>query len=474
MIVNMNINTPRILISALKSGSGKTLITCALLRALKRRGKNVTAFKCGPDYIDPMFHRTALEVQSENLDIYFAGEDGVRRELGTASVKSDIAVIEGVMGLYDGLSAENDFASAYHIARATKTPIILVVDAKGMSRSVVALIKGFVDYDAEKLIRGVILNRIREHQYKTVKEIIESETGARALGFFPERQELRFESRYLGLKLPHEMEEIKNKLNAAAEQAEESIDIEEILRIAKGAQLCESGDNLETHYNVQNGDKADKRSRAEEEYCDKAADCNVTLAVARDEAFCFYYGANMRLLESLGVHLQYFSPLHDMRLPENVDGLLLGGGYPELYAKELSANESMRTSIKNAIDSGVPSLAECGGFMYLHESIEDMPMVGVIKGKTFNTGHLVNFGYAEITGKDETLLSEKESIRGHEFHYFDSTNNGDSYTATKRSTGKTRKEGHAGADHFWSFAHLYYPSCPEFVQHFVDKMKNPK
>jgi cobyrinic acid a,c-diamide synthase len=467
-------NIPRIMIAAPKSGSGKTLITCALLGALKLDKKEAAAFKCGPDYIDPMFHRTVLGVPSENLDIFFDGEDGVRNRLREKAKGYDIAVIEGVMGLYDGMSADSDENSAYHIAKTTGTPIILVIDAKGMGRSVCALIRGFLDLDTQKLIRGVILNRVNEAVYNMLKPVIEKETGIKAVGFFPEMPELKIESRHLGLKMPDEINEIKRRLEAAARQMIKTGGYSRIFEIAAAAETLKISER-ET--------ASSTNVLSENERCgveilsgrftlDKAG---LTLAVARDEAFCFYYQANLDMFEKAGIAIEFFSPLHDKNIPENADGLLLGGGYPELYVGRLSENESMRKSIKAAISNGMPSLAECGGFMYLHDAIKidgkEYQMAGVVKGKASNTGRLVRFGYVEIEEKEPVFLKTKSRIRGHEFHYFDSTDNGSSCVAAKPANGKSWECVHSGANHFWGFAHLYYPSAPKFTECFIKEMK---
>jgi cobyrinic acid a,c-diamide synthase len=470
-------NIPRVMIAAPKSGSGKTLITCALLGALKSDKKEAAAFKCGPDYIDPMFHRTVLGVPSENLDIFFAGENGVRERLEHVSDRSDIAVIEGVMGLYDGMAADSDENSAYHIAKTIETPIILVIDAKGMSRSVCALIRGFLDFDTEHLIRRIVLNRINEAAYKMLKPVIEKEIGIKVAGFFPEIPELKIESRHLGLKLPDETAEIKEQLAKAARQMIKTGGYGEILKIANTVKRKKCGtsgakDGRET-------EAVSKKNRRDIEVYDSrragAWKTELTLAVARDEAFCFYYQANLDMFEKAGIALEFFSPLHDKSIPENADGLLLGGGYPELYAKQLSENGSMRAHIKNAVDSGMPSLAECGGFMYLHDAIEidekEFPMAGVIGGKVSNTGSLARFGYVEIEEKTPVFLTAGKKIKGHEFHYFDSTDNGNSCIAVKPVSGQRWECVHGGEDHFWGFAHLYYPSAPEFVRHFIEEMR---
>ena len=444
---------PRVLLAAPKSGSGKTLITCALLGALKKKGFSPAAFKCGPDYIDPMFHRTVLKVPSENLDTFFSGED-TKRLFTEAAKEADIAVMEGVMGLFDGLGGTQEEGSAYHLAKMTKTPIILVVDVHGMGRSMVPLIRGFLDYDTEGLIRGVILNCMTASFLETMQPMLEKELRVPVIGFFPTRKDIHLESRHLGLMLPGEIEDLETQLDAAADQFLETAGFDTLLQIADGAEDVEDIPS-ETHDD----------SNAE-----------LTLAVARDEAFCFYYGANMRTFQKKGVKIQYFSPLHDTVLPEGVDGILLGGGYPELYVKELSANESMKRSIREAIERGIPSLAECGGFLYLHEFLEDTdgnraPMVGLIKGTAGNTGKLVRFGYVELSEKQPCFLKEGSKIKAHEFHYYDSPDNGDACVAVKPVTGKNWGCIHEGEDHFWGFPHLYYPSCEEFADHFVEVMR---
>ena len=444
---------PRVLLAAPKSGSGKTLITCALLGALKKKGFHPAAFKCGPDYIDPMFHRTVLKVPSENLDTFFSGED-TKRLFAEAAKDADIAVMEGVMGLFDGLGGTQEEGSAYHLAKMTKTPVILVVDVHGMGLSMVPLIRGFLDYDTEGLIKGVILNRMTASFLETMRPMLEKELRVPVIGFFPSRKDIHLESRHLGLMLPGEIADLETQLDAAADQFLETAGFDALLQIADGAE------------EIEDAPVSDLDDRNAE----------LTLAVARDEAFCFYYGANMRTFEKKGVKIKYFSPLHDAILPEDADGILLGGGYPELYVKELGANESMKTSIREAIEKGIPSLAECGGFLYLHENLEDTdgnsaPMVGLIKGMAGNTGKLVRFGYVEISEKQSCFLKEGSKIKAHEFHYYDSPDNGCDCVAVKPVTGKSWECIHEGADHFWGFPHLYYPSCEEFADHFVEAMR---
>ena len=453
---------PRILLAAPKSGSGKTLITCALLGALKKKDLKPAAFKCGPDYIDPMFHRTVLKVPSENLDTFFTGEE-TRSIFAELAKDADIAVMEGVMGLFDGLGGTREEGSAYHLAKVTSTPIILVVDVHGMGKSMIPLIKGFLDYDTEHLIKGVLLNRMTESFLETMRPMLEEELPVPIVGFFPARKDIHLESRHLGLMLPGEIEDLEAQLNAAADQFLATAGFEKILSIADQAEEITDVKPADTSANI--SASADKTP--------------LTLAVARDEAFCFYYEANMRAFRKRGVEIRYFSPLHDEALPPEADGILLGGGYPELYAKELSANESMKASIRSAIEGGIPSLAECGGFMYLHESMEDQegcsyPMVGLVKGAVQFKGKLVRFGYVELTEKQPCFLQEGQSIKAHEFHYYDSTNNGVAVTALKPVTGRSWECIHEGEAYFWGFPHLYYPSNEEFTEHFVKVMKERK
>lgn len=458
---------PRMIIAALGSGSGKTLFTCGLLGTLMEDGKKAISFKCGPDYIDPMFHRTVLGIPAENLDTFFLGEEGTKQHFENASAGYDIAVIEGVMGLYDGLGGTKEEGSAYHLAKVTDTPILLVVDAHGMGRSVAALIRGFLDYDEAHLIRGIVLNRITEGFYKILKPIIEKECGVPVAGFFPERKDLHLESRHLGLRLPEEIEGIRGQLKEAAAQVRKTAGYETILAMAKGAGEIRSAEKAEG--------RLEMRQTASGAHAQKSG-AGLTLAVARDEAFCFFYEENLRMFADRGVRLRYFSPLHDRNVPEDADGLLLPGGYPELYARQLSENVSMRASVKEALEGGLPSLAECGGFMYLHEELETpegdcFPMTGILSGRVSFRGKLVRFGYVEITEKQPCFLKEGEKIRGHEFHYFDSTDNGSACTATKPVSGRSWNCIQEGENHFWGFPHLYYPSVPGFLNHFIDEMR---
>ena len=467
-------NTSRIMIAAPKSGSGKTLITCALLGALKKRQINIASCKCGPDYIDPMFHRTVLGIPSENLDTFFTEEDETRRLFAEFSAPYDMVLMEGVMGLYDGLGGIRKEGSSYHLAEVTDTPIILVVDVHGMGYSMIPVISGLLKYDRKHLIKGIILNRISKNFYETISPIIKEEISIEVLGYFENKEELKIDSRHLGLKLPNEIEDIKALLDKGVDYIEKTVNIDRLIELADGE------DELKTDRNCGNNltetEGAHHKSLTEKDY---NINQKLTLAVARDEAFCFYYEANLRMFEEKGVTIKYFSPIHDKELPQDVDGILLGGGYPETYAKELSQNKSMLVSVKKAIAEGLPSLAECGGFMYLHKELKDdmgsnYSMVGVIDEEVYYTGKSVRFGYIELKDKSSKFLSNEYIIKGHEFHYYDSTDNGADVCAVKPTSEKSWDCCYVSDNHWWGFPHLYYPSCPSFVDEFIKRMEERK
>ena len=461
----------RIMIAAPKSGSGKTTITCGLLQIFKENGEDISSCKCGPDYIDPMFHRQVLGIPARNLDTFFTGEDGTRKLFLKDRRENEFVVMEGVMGLYDGLGGIREEGSSYHLARVTQTPVILVVDAKGMGKSVIPLIAGFLAYDKAQLIRGVIFNRMSAVYYEILKSLAEEELGIAVLGYFPENKDLQIASRHLGLCMPGELENLQEQIRMTAEKLRETVDISKLLQIAEEAEILEDEMTEEGAFPKKEcGEAAAKESRSTEN--DGAI--HPRIAVARDEAFCFYYEENLRLLEQAGAELVYFSPLHDRALPENVHGLLLGGGYPELYAGQLSENNAMRTAIREAVTSGLPTVAECGGFLYLHTTLTDKeghsyPMAGVLPGKCFDTGKLVRFGYIELEETVGHFLPLGGRIRAHEFHYYDSEDNGADCTAAKPTTGRSYPCVHAGETQWYGFPHLYYPSCPEFAERFVEK-----
>lgn len=449
----------RIMIAAPQSGSGKTLITCALLQALKEKNYHLESFKCGPDYIDPMFHKTVLGISSRNLDLFFTEDSITRMLLAKGQDSRDLAVIEGVMGLYDGLGGIREEASSYALAKATNTPIILTVNARGMGRSLLALLSGFLQYDTAHLIKGVILNQTPSSFASVLAKEIEETFHIPVVASFPVRDDVRIESRHLGLVMPYELEDIQSRLKIASQVLCENANIEQILEIAKSAPQLE--------YDV----KRDIKQKLTEK--------TIRIGVARDEAFCFYYEDNLDLLKSLGAKLIFFSPLHDDTLPKDLDGILFGGGYPELYLKELEENESMRNSVKSAIENKMPSLAECGGFMYLHDTIFDSEkkpykMAGVIHACCMKKERLVRFGYLTLNSKTDSFLQKGETIRGHEFHYYDSEDNGECAIAKKPVGTRSWECVHAGSDHWWGFAHLSYYSNPKFAEKFAEACRSYK
>ncbi len=431
-------SVPRLMIAGVSSGGGKTTVTCGLLTALVARGLKTASFKCGPDYIDPMFHSEIIGAKSRNLDLFLSDENTVRYLLQKNAAGCDIAVMEGVMGYYDGIAGRSTDASSYAVAKATGTPVILVLDCKGMSVSAAAVAKGFLSL-RNSGIKGLILNRVPGSLYAELKSMIENELDVPVLGFLPNMPESVLKSRHLGLVTAAEVQDLKNKLNRIAAQMEESVDIGRLLHIAREAPGISCNAPLLP--------RLDKR---------------VTVAVARDSAFCFYYQDNIDLLSEMGARIVEFSPIHDDKIPEEADGLLLGGGYPELYAGDLASNQSMLLSVKERIADGLPAVAECGGFMYLHRTMEDErgikhEMAGVIEADCYRTSRLNRFGYLSLTAKHDTMLLKKGgSINGHEFHYWDSTVPGEAYETKQPLREGILSCAYGTTSLYAGFPHLYF------------------
>ncbi len=457
----MNLNLPRLMLAAPASGSGKTLITCGIIKAWKNRGLKVSSFKCGPDYIDPLFHQEVLGIPSSNLDTFFTDGSMTRYLFERAARNTDISILEGVMGYYDG-AGTSTAASSYELADVLETPVVLIVNAKGMSLSVLPIIQGFLEYRKNSHIEGVILNQISAGIYEKLKERIEQELSIKVFGYVPKCPQLVIESRHLGLVMPQEVEHIQEKLQKLSELLEETLDLAALLACAQRAARLE---------------------RAEPEVLKilkKKKYSGLSLGVARDEAFCFFYQDNLKLLRELGAELVYFSPLHDSELPRDLDGLILWGGYPELYAKQLSRNRKMRSDIQKGIAQGMPYLAECGGFLYLQKSLQDMKgteweMTGVYSGKAYRTDRLGRFGYITLTANnDSQLLDRKNTIKGHEYHYFECTENGGDYCAKKPFGGRRWDCIRGGKNYAAGFPHLYYYSNPQFAAGFLRQCSNYK
>lgn len=429
----------RFMIAGTNSGCGKTTVTCAILSALNKRGENVSAFKCGPDYIDPMFHRRAIGIPSHNLDSFFCDDKMLRSVL--CEYSHEISVIEGVMGFYDG--GKN---SAYSVSEITETPVIIVIDCKGMSNSIGAVMKGFLNFYEPNNISGFIFNRISEKIIPLVKKMCK-ELGTEYFGYLP-KNDITFESRKLGLVTADEVDHIREKLDNLGELAEKYLCLDKMLAL--------NVNEINEHIPMI-----------------KKADDPPVIAVARDSAFCFQYAENISLLEKFGCRIKYFSPLNDDRLPE-ADGLILCGGYPEIYAEKLSSNISMRESIKNAVSDGMPTIAECGGFIYLHKKLTDengreYPLAGVIDGEVFPTKKLQRFGYAAMTANADNLLCRKgETIKIHEFHYWESTSCGNGFTAEKID-GRKYQCGHISDTLYAGFPHLYFYANTVIAERFIKK-----
>lgn len=447
------------MIAALASGSGKTAVTCGLLALLAKKGYNPCAFKCGPDYIDPMFHRSVLGVESHNLDLFLCGEERLRNLYTRYSSGHGAAVSEGVMGFYDGVGGSTDRASAWHVADTLGLPVLLVIRPKGASLTIAALIKGLCSFRKDSHIKGIFLNDCSPMLYASLAPMLEKETGLPVLGYLPHMEEAAFESRHLGLYTAGEIDGLVHRIDCLADKMEQTVDLSRLLSLFSAAQRHLT--------DVQSPGWFLPQTR---------------IAVADDRAFCFVYSETLDALRDAGADLVSFSPLEDEDLPEEIGGLYLPGGYPELYVRKLSENKKMRRAIREAVISGMPTVAECGGFLYLGKRLEDAngdvyPMAGVLPGEGQRKEKLVRFGYAELTAKEDSLLFlNGETVPVHEFHYWDSTKNGEDFTACKPVSGRNWQCGFSRPSLYAGFPHLYFAGNPmlakRFVQAAADYQKN--
>jgi cobyrinic acid a,c-diamide synthase len=414
----------RIVVAGTHSGAGKTTMAIGLMAAFTRRGLHVQPYKAGPDYIDPTWHAAATGVSSRNLDLWLLSKRTVRR---LASRPADLSIIEGVMGLYDGPG------STAELARLLKTPIVLVVDAHAMAGSAAAIVHGFESLERGVHVAGVILNRVYgDGHYQLLRDAIERHCKARVLGYLPNDQSLQMPERHLGLIPAQEHGGVEQLADRLVEHLERFVNLDAVLEIARSASAFAAYEPSKPVAPI------------------------TRIAVARDEAFCFYYEDNLDLLRSYGAELVFFSPLHDKRLPEMIGAVYFGGGFPELFEEQLRSN-SLAEELKD-----LPIYAECGGLMYL-------AMIGLIPGQVTMTERLQHFGYCEAEGSGSFLVHPGEKVRGHEFHY--STWEGEglapAFVARRLLPATERPEGYAAGQIHASYVHIHFHSCRWLARRFV-------
>lgn len=477
--------TKSLLISGARSGCGKTSVTLGLLAALSRRGLVVAPFKTGPDFIDPGLHELACDRQSHNLDSWMLRPSANRDIFARHAQGADVAVIEGAMGLFDGVSGEGEEGSAAHMAKLLGAPVLLVLDASGMARSIAAMAQGYMRFDPALCVAGVVLNRVGSDRHRAVLVEALAAAGILVLGCLPRDAGLQIPSRHLGLHTAHDLAKRPGWITALADWVEAGIDLDDLLErlpvhdfAPRGshAGAPETAPHLPHARDEQSLQSAPGSNLAAGAFPDAGLPC---LGVARDRAFSFCYHENLRLLKAAGARLVFFSPLDDFRLPENLSGLYLPGGYPELYAARLSANTPMLKDIRDFCLSGRPVLAECGGFMALMDSIRDLngaihPMAGVFACQARMGERFSALGYREVRLTAQTPLGPAgTTARGHEFHY--SSLMGDPgapavFAMSSREGAIAAPEGFLAGNTLGSYVHLHLASNPEMAVSFVRAM----
>lgn len=452
----MNKNYSRLIIAATQSGSGKTTIVSGILAALKKRGLKVQAYKIGPDYIDPGFHEIASGRPSHNLDTWLVGEKKLAEIFLSTFGDSDIAIIEGVMGLYDG--GRGGISSTAEIAKILNAPIVLIIDAKSMGTSAAAIALGFREFDKEINFAGVILNRVcSESHEKIIRDALEK-IEIKCFGAIRRNENFILPERHLGL-VPTSENNFSEVIEELSTAVENQVDLNTLLNISRTAEKI-SSKSLPSVFNPSP---------------------SIKIAVAKDEAFNFYYAESLRELEKLGVEIILFSPLDDKNLPKNINGLILGGGFPEIFASRLEKNKSMRNSIKCAAENNLPIFAECGGYMYLMKSIknfegENFEMCNVIPNIAEMTKKLQTVGYIEATLTQKCIIGNiGDKIHAHEFHFSIETENlitEKIFACKKLRTGKKYFAGYAKKNIVASYLHIHFAGCPNAAKNFVETCKS--
>ncbi|MDU2689035.1 cobyrinate a,c-diamide synthase [Paeniclostridium sordellii] len=418
----------KILIAGTNSGVGKTTISLGIMQALTKRNLKVQPYKVGPDYIDPSYHTFITGRDSRNLDSYMLDDEKIKYIFKNASKDADISVIEGVMGLYDGFGIDLNSCTSSYTSKILKSPVILVINGKAMSSSAAAMVLGYKELDKEVNIKGVIVNNVKtKNHYELIKESIEKYCNVEVLGYFPPNEKFKLDSRHLGLVPSVEIEALTEKFYDLGSEIEKYINIDRLIEISES-------EEIETSFELNELPKFKNKS----------------IAVAYDKAFNFYYKENLELLNQMNIEIKTFSPLYDEIVPK-ADCIYIGGGFPEVFAKELGINKKMRESIKKAHENNVPIYAECGGLMYLGEKLlnldgNEYEMVGIFEGISKMTKSLKRFGYCDGIAKADTVFSNKgDIIKGHEFHHSEFNSNEEcSYKMVKKRGNKIVDEWYGG------------------------------
>ncbi len=458
---------PAILVAGTHSGCGKTTLALGLMAALKNRGLTIAPFKSGPDFIDPGFHNLVCQRASHNLDTWMLSQEALSRIFWTNVEGCDCAIIEGAMGLFDGSSPKSETGSAAHLSKVLGVPVLLVVDARGMGRSVAALVKGYMEYDKGLKVVGVIVNRAGSSKHRKILEGALEELGLPFVGTVGRYAEISLPSRHLGLVTAGEYQSGSSVFDRLAEVIENDIPIDKLLKV-----MAACGPEI----------KRPESFKAYHEYKEihPSNHAPVRLAVARDKAFCFYYQRNLDILRELGAELIFFSPLEGQFIPGPVHGLYLGGGYPELYCEELTQNTSVIKSIRELAQKGLPIYAECGGFMYLGQGLEHhghfFSWCSVHPARFVMEKRFQALGYRQVVLNDNCLLGTPGTrFKGHEFRYSrpaDATDAGTSAIEVLDANGNPVKvPGFVKGNIFAGYVHAHFDSNPYIAARFIDRCR---